>query len=743
MQDANPKNEIKTYHFILSNISCIGCVKKIESALNKISNTQDISINLAQRTLTIKTHKSPEEIIKIINQSGYGAKLIQDDTLAVTHRKEAEQFQKKLTKAITAGVFGILLILFMQIKFIPPISVQTGQLIWFCLGFFTFIVMLITGGHIYRNAIKNLFKLHVTMDTLVAIGTGAAWVYSMIIVLWPTIVPAHSQHVFFEAAIIIIAFIDLGAALEMRARGKTSKAIERLIGLQAKTASVILDNKEIEIPIESIQIGDIIKVRPGEKIPIDGEIIEGHSTIDESMLTGEPIPILKKIHDKVIGSTINKTGSFLFKATHIGKDTVLAQIIKLVQNAQTTKPPIAKLVDRVSSIFVPSVIIISIITALGWFFTGQSAGFIFITSMTVLVIACPCALGLATPISIIIGMGKAAEYGILIRNGEALQRASKLTTIVLDKTGTITKGQPEVSALFPIKGIPENTLLQYALSLENDSEHPLAEAIIQAAKAKNIEPLAIKNFQAIAGQGISATLREKTILLGNQKLMAANNIALNTIEKKSDELEDLGHTVIFLAINQKLSGIISITDTIKTDSKAAIQRLKNRGLKVVMLTGDNQTAANKIAKQVGIEHVIANVMPQDKAQQIKNLQEKNEIIGMVGDGINDAPALAQADVGFAIGTGTDIAIESADITLIRSTIHSAADAISISTAVMRNIKQNLFGAFIYNSLGIPIAAGILYPFIGLLLNPMIAGAAMALSSVTVVSNANRLRFFKV
>ena len=631
----------------------------------------------------------------------------------------------RLWQAAVAGLFGILLIILM--RFHIPHQVLLA------LGILTFGVMIFSGWHIYLNAAKSLLKLRTNMNTLVTLGTGAAWVYSMLIVIWPKLVPQAAGHVYFEAAVIILAFIDLGAALEIRARGKTSEAIRRLIGLQVKTARVMRGKKELEIPIEKIMVGDILRVRPGEKIAIDGEIIEGGSSIDESMLTGEPMPVAKRIGDKVVGATINKTGSFLFKATHIGQDTVLAQIIKLVQQAQNTKPPIGKLADKVVSIFVPLVIIIAIITAVIWM---PKASFMLITAMSVLIIACPCALGLATPISIIVGMGKAAEHGVLIRNGDALQGACKVTAIVLDKTGTITKGQPEIIGLHPAQDFSEKSLLQYAASIETYSEHPLAASIIAKAKEKDIELLKAEDFKAITGQGVTAKIKDKNVLLGNADLLAKHNISFVKTGR------DLSETPIFLAVDNKMIGSITISDPIKEDSKAAIAKLKQLGLKVVMITGDKETAANEIAEQVGVDNVIAEVLPQDKAAHVKMLQSQNEIVGMVGDGINDAPALAQADIGFAIGAGTDVAIESADITLIASSIESVVDAISISKATMRNIKQNLFGAFVYNVLAIPIAAGVLYPFIGMLLNPMIAGAAMALSSLTVVSNANRLRYLQ-
>ena len=584
------------------------------------------------------------------------------------------------------------------------------------------------------------------MDTLIALGTGTAWTYSMIIIGFPDLVPPMAQHAYFEAAAIIIAFINFGAALEMRARGKTSEAIKRLIGLQPRTARALREGIEVDIPIEEVGLEETLRVRPGERIAVDGEIIDGSSSIDESMLTGEPVPVQKQAGDEVSAGTINKSGTFLFRARRIGKDTALAQIIEMVRTAQSSKPAIGRLVDKVSAIFVPSVMIVAVITFLAWinFANGdQVITFAIVATMTVLIIACPCALGLATPISIMVAVGKAAEFGILIRNGDALQQTGELNTIVLDKTGTVTEGRPSVTSLVALDGWSEEKLLQWGASLERGSEHPLAEAIVTAANEKQLGFLQVESFAAIAGHGVEALIEGESVLLGNRKLMADRDIDISLLEIAAHELTLQAQTPMFMAVNNKAAGIISVADAIKPDAKEAIQRMHDSGLKVVLLTGDNPVTAEAVAKQVGIDEVIAEVLPQDKAAKITSLQSRNERVAMVGDGINDAPALATADVGFAIGTGTDVAIESADITLMRGSLHGVVDAIAISKATVRNIKQNLFGAFVYNALGIPIAiAGVLYPIIGMLLNPMIAGGAMAMSSVTVVSNANRLRLFK-
>jgi len=647
-------------------------------------------------------------------------------------------------KAFFSGAMGIALLILSFLPWEPHLNTLTGQIIWGIIGIITFLLMLYAGGHLYRGAWNAFWRHLATMDTLIATGTGAAWIYSMVIVFYPHLVPENARHVYFEAALIIIALVDLGAALEMKARGKTSEAIQRLMGLKVKTARRIdPQGKEEDIPVEDLKVGDSLLIRPGEKIPVDGILIEGHSNIDESMLTGESLPVSKKINDFVFGSTLNKTGSFIMKTTKVGKDTVLSQIIELVQQAQSTKPPIAKLADRVSNYFVPTVLILAIITAMIWFNLGFTAGFILVTSMTVLIIACPCALGLAAPISVIAGMGKAAEYGVLIRNGEALQRASELTTLLLDKTGTITEGKPSVVDVLPFPPFNEDGLLHYAASIEQASEHPLAEAIVEYAKKQSVELSKPLDFNALPGQGVSATIDDKTVLLGNQSLMKHHGFSLEKLLPQSDELASLGKTPMFIAVEKEIAGIIAVADPIKPDSKKAIQQLQTLGIHIVMITGDHEKTAQALAKQVGISQVFSEVLPENKAQYVKKLQNKNTLVGMVGDGVNDAPALAQADVSFAIGAGSDVAIESAHITLISNSLLGVLNAIAVSKSTLRNIKQNLFGAFIYNSIGIPIAAGVLYPFIGLLLNPMIAGFAMAASSLTVVSNANRLRFFKI
>lgn len=658
--------------------------------------------------------------------------------------ENASHFNSLIKKTIASGAMGLVVFILSLPTFHLPLDTFNGELGWFVIGILSAIVMTYSGEQIYKSAWMAFFNHTATMDTLIAIGTGIAWLYSILIIIFPHLVPTQSRHVYFEAALIILSFVNLGAALEVRARGKTSEAIQRLIGLQPKTAMRIReDGTEESVLIELLQVGDAIRVRPGEKIALDGVIIDGHSIIDESMLTGESMPVQKKRDDFVFGATINKTGSFIFKVTKIGQDTVLSQIIRLVTEAQNTKPSIAKLADAISSFFVPTVLIISIMTALIWFNAGLSVGFILVASMSVLVIACPCALGLASPISVITGIGKSAEYGVLIRNGEALQKASQLDVIVFDKTGTITAGKPTVIHIIECDTVNKKAIIQFAASIEKNSEHPLAQGILLYAQDNAISLHKIDEFEAIAGQGVIGKVLNQLLLLGNEKLMSTHHVDIQSWKEKVAELAALGQTPTYLALNQKLIGIITVADPIKSNVKKVVDQFKQLGLTLVLLTGDNQKTAETVAKQVGISQVIAGVLPAEKAEKIKQLQASQKRVGMVGDGINDAPALMQADVGFAIGNGTDVAIESADVTLMKNSIDGVYDAILISKATMRNIKQNLFGAFIYNLLGIPIAAGILYPFTGMLLNPMIAGAAMAASSLTVVTNANRLRLLKI
>jgi len=724
---------------------CASCQKPIEKALRETAGVDDVSVNLANREVSVESSVSNETLVAAVANAGFDAVIDQVQSLEETDRANQEKFRNLIGKTILALGFGALLMIFAM--YAPALGTEWNMIraVWFLVATLTGAIMYYTGWHYFTGALKSLKSRSATMDTLIALGTGTAWLYSTIIVLFPALVPEIARHVYFEAAVIIIGMVNLGQALEQKARGKTTQAIRRLLNLQQKTARVVRDSEELDIPIGAVVKGDLVRVRPGEQIAVDGVVSEGHTNIDESMLTGEPLPVKKVCGDEVSAGTLNKSGSILFQATRVGADTALARIIKMVRQAQNSKPPIGKLADAIAAVFVPVVMLIAIAAALVWYFNGPDprAVYAIVTAVTVLIIACPCALGLATPMSVMVGVGKAAEAGVLIRNGEALQTASQLTTMVLDKTGTITAGRPEVIEIDAFAERTQCGVLLLAASLEAHSEHPLAQAFMDAARQQELELPSVDTFEAIAGLGISGRVEDNALLLGNAKLMTQAGIQLDPESiKTSERMAEKAWTPMFLASNGQLIAIFAVADPIKPESIEAIRRLQTGGLKVVMLTGDNHRTAEAVASQVGIDEVRAEVLPEDKKNQIAELQKQGEKVGMVGDGINDAPALALANVGFAIGTGTDVAIESADITLMRGSLHGVADAIEISTATMRNIRQNLFGAFIYNSAGIPIAAGVLYPLTGLLLNPIIAGTAMAFSSVTVVTNANRLRFFR-
>ncbi|WP_333972212.1 heavy metal translocating P-type ATPase [Alteromonas mediterranea] len=728
--------------------SCASCVTKIETALNQVAGVETAEMNFAQRMVTVNGNVLPENVIRAVENAGYNATIAQDgnDDAALKEKEEADwAYYKKLMRDMALALaLGVPLMIYGLVTGEMNVNTDMERVAWLVVGVLTFGVMLFSGRHFYVGA-WNSFKNHsANMDTLIALGTGTAWLYSMVVVFFPQLVPEMARHVYFEATAMIIGLINLGLALEIKARGKTSEAIKRLIGLQAKTARVIRDGKEIDIPIENVLRGDLIRVRPGEKISVDGIVKEGKSSIDESMLTGEPMPIEKQSGDGVVAGTINKSGSIIFLAERVGKDTALAQIINMVKRAQNSKPPIGRLADSISAYFVPVVMILAVTSALVWLNFGPSPqlAFAIVSATTVLIIACPCALGLATPMSVMVGVGKAAEAGVLIRNGEALQSASKITTMVLDKTGTITEGAPKVTDIVLTANYSENEILSLAASIESGSEHPLAMAIVESANDRDIDVHSVTDFLSISGKGVEARLKDKQLLFGNEKLMKERGIVLHHYVDKAQRLASDAKTPMYFAVDGQLAAIIAVADPIKADSVEAIERLQKSGIRVVMLTGDNRMTAKAVARKAGISDFIAEVMPEDKANKVLEFQQQGEIVGMTGDGINDAPALAHANVGFAIGTGTDVAIESADVTLMRGSLHGLADAIAVSKATLRNIKQNLFGAFIYNVAGIPFAAGVFYPVLGMLLSPVIAGAAMAFSSLTVVTNANRLRLFK-
>ncbi len=740
---------MSTTTLAVSNVTCASCVRNIETALNARPDVARASMNFADRTLTVEGSASVQALTDALESLGYPAKPqeIENADTQLEEREVADAaYYKVLVRNTIVGLaLGVPLMAWGLLGGDMSVETTNQRIIWLFIGLVTAAVMYFSGKHFYAGA-WNAFRNHIaTMDTLIAMGTGTAWIYSMVVVLYPEAVPAVARHVYFEATAMIIGLINFGLAMELRARGRTSEAIKRLIGLQAKTARVVRDGKELDVPIEDVQVGEIIRARPGESIAVDGEVLEGQSNIDESMLTGEPMPVQKGEGDKVTAGTLNKTGTMLYKATHVGADTALSHIIKMVKQAQNSKPPIGRLADVVSAYFVPTVLCIAIAAALVWLNFGPepTVAFAIVSATTVLIIACPCALGLATPMSIMVGIGKAAEHGILIRNGEALQNATKLSVMVLDKTGTITKGSPTVTDLNVTGSHTEQEVLGLTASLETGSEHPLAQAIVNYAKEQESQLTSISNFEAISGQGVVGEADGKTLLFGNDKLMAGHQIALDeAARKQSDTLAGEAKTPMYFAVDGELAAIIAVADPIKPESAEAIARMQAMGLKVVMLTGDNAITAKAVANKVGINEFYADVLPQQKSDKIAELQGQHAVVGMTGDGINDAPALALADVGFAMGSGTDVAIESADITLMRSSLHGIPDAVDISKATLNNIIQNLIGAFMYNVAGIPIAAGVLYPFMGIMLNPVVAGAAMAMSSVTVVTNANRLRLYK-
>jgi len=724
----------------IAGMSCAGCVSAVEEALLKVPGVVNASVNLGERTAIISGNSDADKLIESIRSAGYDAAELRglEDEQALEDASLIE-YRRLWQRAISAGIVGLALFSTGMSGLLP--SIENNQWLWLGISLITLLVLIFVGGHFFTGAWKTIQVGRSNMDTLVAMGTGAAWLYSTTIVIYPELVPGIARHVYFEAAVIIVALVSLGSALELKARGKTSEAIKHLIGLQPATAHVIRTGEEIEISVAEVGLDETIRIRPGERIPVDGKVFEGESHIDESMLTGEAMPVKKVQDDEVFGGTLNTTGSFLMRSTRIGRDTALAHIIEQVRQAQSSKPAIGRLVDKVAAVFVPFVIAIAVLSFTLWLMLGPEPrlSFAMVTAITVLVIACPCALGLATPISIMVGVGRAAEHGILIRNGEALRQSGKLTTVILDKTGTITTGKPTVTHILPANGYSELEVLQLANDLETGSGHPIALAIRQTADEQNIQTTTVEDFQDVAGQGIMARQQSRQLQLGNKTFMQASDIKTDALSDQARELADQGHTIVYLAVDQLLIGLLAITDPLKPDSADSIKHLQSLGLQVVMLTGDNIRTANAVANQLGLDQIIAEVLPGDKAEKVRDLQAQREIVAMVGDGINDAPALAQADVGIAIGTGADIAIESADITLMGGSLSAVAKAIALSRATMTNIKQNLFGAFFYNVLGIPVAAGALYPITGLLLSPIIAAAAMSMSSVTVVSNALRLR----
>lgn len=739
-------------NYVIEGMSCASCVQAVEKAISHIEGVSTVSINLTTEKMQVMydtTLTNSADIMEAVSSVGYKAIETYDG------EEKKTTYQKKKNKDNLKNRFFISLIFVIPLLYIAmghmvnlplptfinpsdnPINFVLVQLI-------LTLPILYIGRSFFITGFRSLLKGYPTMDSLVALGTSTSFLYS----LYGTVMVIQGNHSFtmnlyYESTGVILTLITLGKFFESLSKGKTSEAIKKLIDLSPKTARVIKNNQELEVPVTSVNLGDVLLVKPGEKIPVDGVLTTGNSSVDESMLTGESMPVKKQVGDLVIGASLNQNGSFQFKATKVGKETALSQIIKLVEEAQNFKAPIARLADKISGVFVPIIIAIALLSGMAWYFFGNESWIFSLTiTISVLVIACPCALGLATPTAIMVGTGKGAENGILIKSGNALEAAYKIQTIVLDKTGTITEGKPRVTDIITTQSITQDELLRFAATAENYSEHPLGEAIVQYAKEKKLSLLSASNFKAIPGNGIQAIINEQNLLLGNQALMTKFSIDSQEFNQIFDQLAKKGKTPMYVAKGQQLLGIIAVADPVKTTSREAIEQLHKMKINTIMLTGDNQATAQAIAKQVGIDQVVSGVLPENKAETIKQLQNKEEKIAMVGDGINDAPALAQADIGIAIGSGTDIAIESAEIILMNSDLLDVQTAILLSKATIKNIKENLFWAFIYNILGVPIAMGILYLFGGPLLNPMVAGAAMSFSSISVVLNALRLKRFK-
>ena len=723
----------------IGGMSCVNCAKTIEKALGNREGVYNAAVNFAAENVAVEYNPqqiSLASIKKTIQDSGYQVIEQQQKTNEDTAGKERKRHIRHLKILLATSV--ALTIPILVLMWLSPLPMEQNNILMFLLAT---PVQFIVGWTFYVGTYKGLRNKTANMDTLIAMGTSTAWIYSTVVTFAPNIFPGAG--VFFDTATMIMSFILLGKLLDAVAKGRTSEAIRKIMGLQAKTARVIRNGEEQEIPVEEVQVGDIVVVKPGEKIPVDGIVVEGYSAVDEKVITGESIPVEKKGGDQVVGATMNKTGMLKFKATKVGKDTVLAQIISMVEDALTSKAPVQRLADIASGYFVPAIIITATLSALAWYFI---AGATFIFSLTVfiavLIVACPCALGLATPTAIMVGVGKGAENGILIKSGEALEAVNKLQTIVFDKTGTLTKGEPEVTDIAPSEPFGKNQLLQFAAIAEKNSEHPLGAAIVKKAKEQGLQVDEPELFNAIPGYGVEIEHKGKKILLGNRKLMEANNLDTSAFEGKMSGFEEEGKTAMLLAVDNQVAGLIAVADTLKEHSADAVKTLQQMGLEVIMITGDNKRTAKAIAAQVGVNRVFAEVLPSDKAVEIKRLQSEGKVVAMVGDGINDAPALAQANIGIAVGSGTDVAIETGDIVLIKNDLRDVVVAIQLSRATMKKIRQNLFWAFFYNIILVPLAAGAFYPILHVLFNPVYAAAAMASSSVTVVSNASLLRRFK-
>ena len=741
-------------------MACASCALQVETVLRHTPGVVQASVNPALNDAVVLYNSavtSEAAVRAAIRQAGYrvaGDDGSSGDAPASAPERvsdEEREYRTLMRKWWFGAAVGIFTMIFSYPWLLPvlrdwlPRGSEQLRYLWMGMGVLSFAVLAYSGSQFFTGMWASLRSRQANMHTLIAFGTGVAWIYSTIAVLFPQIFPEEGMtEVYYDVTVVVTALVVLGLAMEIRAKGRTSEAIKKLIGLQAKTARVLREGRELDMPVEEVLVGDVVVVRPGEKIPVDGVVLSGSSAVDESMITGESLPVEKREGDEVIGATINKTGAFQFRAAKVGSDTALANIIRMVQDAQATKVPIQRVVDVVSSYFTPAVMILAIVGFVIWYLFGPAPALTYalVVAVTTLIIACPCALGMATPMSLTTGIGLGAQHGILIRGGEALQKAKELNTIVLDKTGTITHGKPALTDVLVTGSFAGDEVLMLAAAVEESSEHPLAQAIVEGAEARGLRLSEAAEFQAIPGHGVEGRVGGRTVLLGNVKLMRDRGIDVAGLETPARGLADDGKTPMYVAVDGRAAGIIAVADTIKPDSTEAIVRLKKMGIQVVMITGDNERTAKAIARAVGVDRVLAEVLPQDKAHEVQRLQLEGRVVGMVGDGINDAPALAQSDVGFAIGTGTDVAIEASDITLIKGSLRGVVTAIQISRATMRNVYQNLVGAFIYNTIGIPIALGLLYPIVGILLSPILAAAAMSFSSVTVIGNANRLKRFR-
>ncbi|MCS2150775.1 copper-exporting P-type ATPase CopA [Scandinavium manionii] len=728
---------------LINGMSCASCVSRVQNALAAVPGVTQARVNLAERTALIMGSAAATDLVQAVEKAGYGAEAIEDDVKRRERQQETAVATMKRFRwqAIVALLVGVPVMVWGMFGDNMMVT-DANRSLWLMIGLVTLGVMVFAGGHFYTSAWKSLKNRTATMDTLVALGTGVAWLYSMSVNLWPQWFPMEARHLYYEASAMIIGLINLGHMLEARARQRSSKALEKLLDLTPPTARVVTEEGEISVPLADVQPGMTLRLATGDRVPVDGDITQGEAWFDEAMLTGEPVPQQKSDGDNIHAGTVVQDGSVLFRASAVGSHTTLSRIIRMVRQAQSSKPEIGQLADRISAVFVPTVVAIALLSAAIWYFFGPAPQIVYtlVIATTVLIIACPCALGLATPMSIIAGVGRAAEYGVLVRDADALQRASELDTLVFDKTGTLTEGKPQVVAVKTYGDINEAQALRLAAALEQGSSHPLAHAIIE--KAGETQLPQISTFRTLRGLGVSGEAEGHALLLGNQALLNEQQIATSDIDPELEAQAAKGATPVLLAVDGKVAALFAIRDPLRAGSVAALKRLHQEGYRLVMLTGDNPITARAIAKEAGIDEVMAGVLPDGKAEAIKKLQAEGRKVAMVGDGINDAPALAQAEVGIAMGGGSDVAIETAAITLMRHSLVGVADALAISKATLRNMKQNLLGAFIYNSLGIPIAAGILWPLTGTLLNPVVAGAAMALSSITVVSNANRLLRFK-